>query len=170
MTTSGPVSPTTKTARHALIGRLLSASHVRSQGELAAGLESQGITVTQATLSRDLVELRAEKMLLPDGSRAYALPPEGPETARTAGSGAPERLASLCSELLVTAEGTANLVVLRTPPGAAQFFASAIDRSGLPDVAGSIAGDDTVLVIARPPDGGPRLAQDFLDMASDTQE
>ena len=73
-----------------------------------------------------------------------------------------QRLARLCNELLVSAEATANLVVLRTPPGAAQFLASAFDKSALPDVLGTIAGDDTVLVIGRDP-----LARRFLALADD---
>ena len=79
------------------------------------------------------------------------------------------RLARLCAELLVTAEASGNLVVLRTPPGAAQFLASAIDHSVLPAVLGTIAGDDTVLVIAREPDGGTgaALAARFLALATD---
>ena len=70
-----------------------------------------------------------------------------------------QRLARLCNELLVSAEATANLVVLRTPPGAAQFLASALDRAALHDVVGTIAGDDTVLVVAREPLTGEQLAQ-----------
>ena len=78
-----------------------------------------------------------------------------------------QRLARLCNELLVSAEATANLVVLRTPPGAAQFLASAFDKSALPDVLGTIAGDDTVLVIGRDPLGGDALARRFLALADD---
>jgi transcriptional regulator of arginine metabolism len=76
------------------------------------------------------------------------------------------RLARLCEELLVTAEASANLVVLHTPPGAAQFLASAIDHSVLPDVLGSIAGDDTVLVVTRDPLGGEAVAARFLALAA----
>jgi len=75
------------------------------------------------------------------------------------------RLARLCAELLVTAEASANLVVLRTPPGAAQFLASALDHATLPDVLGTIAGDDTVLVITRAPDGGAGLAERLVHQA-----
>src|SRR5690606_38302390 len=99
----------------------------------------------------------------------YAAPGEGADrSARPAPD--PEqlaaRLARLCAELLVTAEHSGNLVVLRTPPGAAQFLASAIDHSVMPAVLGTIAGDDTVLVIARDPEGGGRLAQRFLELAT----
>ena len=71
------------------------------------------------------------------------------------------------SELLVSAEASANLVVLRTPPGAAQFLASAFDKADLGDILGTIAGDDTLLVIGRDPVGGDALAQRFLDLAND---
>jgi transcriptional regulator of arginine metabolism len=75
------------------------------------------------------------------------------------------RLARVAAELLVTAEASANLVVLRTPAGAAQLLASAIDHAGWPAVLGTVGGDDTVLVIARDPAGGPDLAQALLRLA-----
>jgi transcriptional regulator of arginine metabolism len=75
------------------------------------------------------------------------------------------RLARVAAELLVTAEASGNLVVLRTPAGAAQLLASAIDHSGWRAVLGTVGGDDTVLVIARDPDGGEELAQAFLRLA-----
>ena len=160
--------PTTKAARHALIVRLLTHTAVRSQGELASALAAEGVTVTQATLSRDLVELRAVRVRTADGTLTYAVPGEGGD--RTPASfQEPEQLAArlgrLCAELLVTAEASGNLVVLRTPPGAAQFLASGIDHSVLPGVLGSIAGDDTVLVISSEPTGGQVVAQRLLDLA-----
>ncbi|GIG27865.1 arginine repressor [Cellulomonas marina] len=175
-------APGTKAARHALITTLLTRGTVHSQTELAERLAAEGVVVTQATLSRDLVELRAVKTRTPAGALAYALPPEGGAwqdrggpAGAAGGPGSPEvlaaRLARLCAELLVTAESSGNLVVLRTPPGAAQFLASAIDHSVLPAVLGTIAGDDTVLVVARETDdpaepGGPALAARFLALAS----
>jgi transcriptional regulator of arginine metabolism len=164
----GGAMPPTKAARHALIARVLGREPVRSQGELAAALTAEGLTVTQATLSRDLVELRAERIRTPDGTLAYALPGEGGDrTPHLAGDTEQlaARLARLCEELLVTAESSGNLVVLRTPPGAAQFLASAIDHSVFPSVLGTIAGDDTVLVISNEADGGQAVAQRFLDLA-----
>ena len=165
---SNAAVPTTKAARHALITRLLGRSPIRSQGELAAALADEGVQVTQATLSRDLVELRAVRIRAVDGTLTYAIPGEGgdrtPVPAETDEQLA-TRLARLCAELLVTAESSGNLVVLRTPPGAAQFLASAIDHSVLLGVMGTIAGDDTVLVIGAEPDGGAAVAQRFLDLA-----
>ena len=76
-------------------------------------------------------------------------------------------MARLLGELLVSAEASANLVVLRTPPGAAQFLASSLDKTELGDVLGTIAGDDTVLVIGRDPAGGDALARRFLALAND---
>ena len=163
-----PSNPTTKTARHALIIRLLQSTVVRSQVELAAALADDGVVVTQATLSRDLVELRAVRIRAADGSLAYALPPEGGDRSRLVDATTEQlaaRLARLAVELLVTAEHSGNMVVLRTPPGAAQFLASAIDHSVMPGVLGTIAGDDTVLVISADPEGGAALARRFLDLA-----
>jgi transcriptional regulator of arginine metabolism len=144
--------PHTKAARQALVTALLTRGTVHSQQQLAELLTAEGVTVTQATLSRDLVELRAVKIRTPSGALAYAVPAEGGLRAPAAGPDEEmlaARLARLCAELLVTAEASGNLVVLRTPPGAAQFLASAIDRAGLADIAGTIAGDDTILVVAR---------------------
>ncbi|MEV7973152.1 arginine repressor [Cellulomonas sp. NPDC089187] len=167
-TTTGRV-PSTKAARHALITGLLSRQPVHSQSELADLLAAEGVTVTQATLSRDLVELRAVKIRTPLGALAYAIPAEGGDRTPAPVADAEAlaaRLARLCSELLVTAEANQNLVVLRTPPGGAQFLASAIDHSVLPGVLGSIAGDDTILVIAREGTEGSTLAARFLELAS----
>ncbi|OMH22993.1 arginine repressor [Tersicoccus phoenicis] len=162
--------PTTKTARQARITALLAGSAVRSQAELAQRLADDGLAVTQATLSRDLVELGAVRVRGADGGLVYAVPAVGAD--RTPRSAVDQelldaRLARLCEELLVTAEASANLVVLRTPPGAAQFLASAIDHSVFPAVLGTIAGDDTVLLVCREPDGGPDVAARFLALASD---
>jgi transcriptional regulator of arginine metabolism len=114
------------------------------------------------------VELDAVKVRAPGGALVYAVPAEGgdrrpaPPTETPAGI---QRLARLCHELLVSADSSANLVVLRTPPGAAQFLASAFDKAEMPDVLGTIAGDDTVLVIGRDPGGGDALARRFLTLA-----
>ncbi len=160
--------PHTKNARHQTIIELVSTRPVRSQGELAHLLAETGLHVTQATLSRDLVELEAVKVRGASGALVYAVPGEGGDRRPTApgeSAAATQRLARLLGELLVSAEATANLVVLRTPPGAAQFLASAFDKSEIPDVLGCIAGDDTVLVIGRAATGGDQLARRFLALA-----
>ena len=154
-----------------------------------------GLNVAQATLSRDLDELGVVRLRAADGSLFYALPgePGGPGSRPGAGAGpgavpvpeheqrsvpwvaeaalaaegtsSPGRLARFLSELLTSAEASANLVVLRTPAGAAQFLASVIDHAAWQSILGTVAGDDTVLVIARDPAGGDALAQEFLRLA-----
>ena len=158
----------TRTARHRRIVELLETQRVHSQGELARLLADDGVAVTQTTLSRDLDELGAVKIRDGDGDLVYAVPGEGGATTPrlappTGENGA--RLGRLAAELLVSADSSANLAVLRTPPGAAQFLASAIDRSGSTDVLGTIAGDDTVLLISRDPAGGAALAARLLQLA-----
>ena len=171
--TESALRPATKNARHQQILELVTHHEVRSQGELAALLAGQGVNVTQATLSRDLDELDAVKVRSTSGALVYAVPGEGgdrrPASPGETAAGA-VRLARLAAELLVSAEASANLVVLRTPPGAAQFLASALDKAELADVLGTIAGDDTVLVIGRDPRGGEELVRRFLALAdhSDT--
>jgi transcriptional regulator of arginine metabolism len=156
-------APPGKLARQARIVELVASRPVTSQGELAALLAAEGIAVTQATLSRDLDELNAVKVRAsPGGPLAYVVPEDGgaPPPAQLPAVGAPlSRLIRLLGELMVSAEGSANLAVLRTPPGAAHFLASAIDRSGLAEVLGTIAGDDTLMLVARDPAGGQELAE-----------
>jgi transcriptional regulator of arginine metabolism len=160
--------PTTKSSRHQLIVDLLSGHEVRSQPELLDLLAKQGMQVTQATLSRDLVELDAVRVRATSGALVYAVPAEGGDRrpaapGETAASG--QRLGRLLAELLVSADASANLVVLRTPPGAAQFLASALDKAEYADVLGTIAGDDTVLVMSRDPLGGEEIARRLLALA-----
>ena len=121
---------TSRAARHSKIVALLTGHQVRSQGELAQLLEKAGVHVTQATLSRDLDELGAVKLRTPDGGQSvYVVPEDGaPLAARQANDAPPQRLARLLGELLISAEASGNLVVLRTPPGASNFLASALDR------------------------------------------
>jgi transcriptional regulator of arginine metabolism len=160
--------PLTKGARQQKIVDLLSKQPVRSQTELADLLRAAGVHVTQATLSRDLVELDAVKVRVPSGALVYAVPAEGGDRTPVVRDSAAldTRLARLLGELLVSADASANLALLRTPPGAAQFLASAFDRAEPEGVLGTVAGDDTVLVISRRPDGGKELADRFLAIAS----
>ena len=159
-------APVPKTARHAKIILLLEQQEVRSQTELAELLAGDGVQATQATLSRDLDEIGALRVRGSQGHLVYAVPGEGGDRTPHVGEFASfeGRLARLCAEVLVSAEASANLVVLRTPPGAAQYFASAIDRVGWPALLGTIAGDDTVLLITRDPQGGAATAETFLAM------
>jgi transcriptional regulator of arginine metabolism len=164
------VIPATKTARQALIRQIIRTQAIRSQSQLATCLGNSGLEVTQATLSRDLVEMRADKVRLGDGSRVYALPVEGGEAALEGAQGQEmlaARLRRLAADLLVSAEGSANMAVARTPPGAAHFLASAIDHSVFPGVMGTIAGDDTIVLVTRESDGGPAIAARLTQLANE---
>ena len=147
--------PVTRAGRHARIVELIRQRAVRSQTELTKLLGADGVQVTQATLSRDLEELGAVKI-----SGAYLIPEDGRRPLRETTEQGPARLLRLLRELLTGVDSSGNIAVLRTPPGAAQFLASALDRSGLADVVGTIAGDDTIFVVARgaEPDSGAALA------------
>ncbi|WP_018350051.1 arginine repressor [Longispora albida] len=157
-------SPISKTARHAWISALIREKSVKSQTELGELLAADGIVVTQATLSRDLDELGAVKVRGGNGQAAYLIPEDGNPALRPA-EHASARLIRLLRELATGATASGNLVVLRTPPGAAQFLASALDRSGLPEIVGTIAGDDTILVVAPEDLGGHELARRLLGWA-----
>jgi transcriptional regulator of arginine metabolism len=171
------VSPATKAARQEQIAGILAQAQVRSQEELAALLAGRGVRVAQATLSRDLEEMGAVRLRGPGGALVYALPTgpggpgsrpggvasaEGADQTEAAFSGPLPRVAA---ELLVSAEASANLVVLRTPAGGAQLLASALDHAGWPAILGTVAGDDTVLVITRDPAGGAEVAVALLRQA-----
>ena len=158
---------TSRVARQSRIINLLSAHPVRSHKELATLLLAEGIEATQATLSRDLDELGAVKLRGVDGGAGVYVVPEDGSPVRGV-QGGTDRLARMLGELLVSSDASANVAVLRTPPGAAQFLASAIDRAALHDVVGSIAGDDTIIVIAREPLTGTELAT-RLDSLARTQ-
>jgi len=164
-TTNGGVL--TRTARLSKIIDLLATREVRSQAELSDLLAADGLHVTQGTLSRDLVEVGAVRVRGSRSQLVYAVPAEGGDRRPQAGEQVnfAARLARLCHEVLVSAEASANLVVLRTPPGAAQYLASAVDHASPPDILGTIAGDDTVLVITRDPDGGTATAERLLSMS-----
>ena len=140
---------TSRAARQQRIVEILSSQAVRSQTDLLDLLAGDGIEVTQATLSRDLVDVGAEKVRV-GKNLVYAVPSEGGDRTVRVAPDAGEvttRLAQRCQELLVSADLSANLVVLRTPPGAANFLASAIDHGSVPGIVGTIAGDDTIMVI-----------------------
>jgi transcriptional regulator of arginine metabolism len=161
------VPPSGRAARHDRIVAILAEQPVRSQAELAAALEASGLSVTQATLSRDLDELGAVKLRSPDGGLpVYVVPEDGsPLTARAVDDDPPHRLARLLAELMVSAESSGNIAVLRTPPGASNFLAIALDRARLPEVLGTVAGDDTIVVVARAPDGGADLVDTLYALA-----
>ncbi len=156
----------TRAARQARIVELITQRAVHSQSELLALLEAEGIGSTQATLSRDLDELGAVKLRGADGGTpVYVIPDDGSPVRGIEGGTA--RLARLLGELLVSADASGNLAVLRTPPGAAHYLASALDRAALHDVVGTIAGDDTLFVVAREPRTGAELVDRLTNLRSE---
>ena len=157
-------SAPTRAARQARITALVSTREVRSHTELAALLAAEGIEVSTATLSRDLEELGAVKLRAADGGAGVYVVPEDGSPVRGV-SGGTDRLSRLLGELLVSTDHSGNIAVLRTPPGAAHYLASALDRASLPEVVGTIAGDDTIAVIAREPMTGAELAAKIESLA-----
>lgn len=158
------VVPNTKAARRRRIVELLARSAVGSQAQLVELLAAEGFTVTQATLSRDLDDLRAVKLTNAAGAPVYAVPSEGGDTRPTPAPDTTSRLTRVAQDVLVSVDSSGNLVVLRTPPGGAQYLASAIDRSDWPQLIGTVAGDDTVLLITRDADGGADVAAAILSL------
>jgi len=158
------MTATTRTARQSRVVEVLLGHDVRSQGELLTLLAADGIDVTQATLSRDLVEVGAVKVRR-GRTLVYAVPGRGGQLPSTGPTDeVPVRLRRACEELLVSAQSSANQVVLRTPPGAANYLASCIDQSHLGDVVGTIAGDDTILIITTTTGTGRTVAKRLLDL------
>jgi transcriptional regulator of arginine metabolism len=150
----------TKTQRQHRVSQLLEKEGVTSQAELVRLLAEQGIEATQVTASRDLEELGAVKVRTTGGALAYALPDGTRERV------APEvHLRRVLGEWVADLASSGNLVVVRTPPGCAHVVASALDRAGLPEVVGTVAGDDTVLVIAAAAVKGATLARKLARMA-----
>jgi transcriptional regulator of arginine metabolism len=150
----------TKVQRQHLVTKLLEGHAVTSQERLVALLADQGVAATQATVSRDLDELGALKVRVAGGEAAYAIP-ELPKDHRTP----IELLRRTLSDWVVEVASSANLVVLRTPPGTANVVGSALDRAGLAEVLGTVAGDDTVLVVAAEPHTGVELAGSLRALA-----
>jgi transcriptional regulator of arginine metabolism len=161
------VIPQTRAGRRQLILDILGRQSVRSQGDLLEILSQRGFDVTQATLSRDLVELGAVKVR--EGKTlVYAVPGEGGDRTARVAPGPEEvssRLRRQCEELLVTARVSANLVVVRTPSGAASYLASSLDHADSTDILGTIAGDDTIVIITSGEAEGRALVSRLLALA-----
>lgn len=141
-------TPTTRNARQAKILEILDRTRVTSQVQLSELLLDEGIDITQATLSRDLDELGAKKVKR-DGGRSFYVVGGELEQFEDQLNGPREKLRRMLDELVVSHDFSGSIAMLRTPAGAAQYLASFIDRVGLPDVVGCIAGDDTIFVLAR---------------------
>ena len=149
-----------KTQRQHLVAKLLAEHGVTSQEQLVALLAAGGVTATQATTSRDLDDLGAIKVRGADGELIYAIP-ELPQDQR-----APDdHLRRAMADWVVEIGHAGHLVVLRTPPGTANVVGSALDRAAMAGVLGTVAGDDTLLVVATETLGGSALAEHLRDLA-----
>jgi transcriptional regulator of arginine metabolism len=149
-----------KVQRQQAIARLVGQHQVTNQPQLVDLLAGEGIVATQATVSRDLDDLGAMKVRVPGGDSAYAIPDFEP--ARLAPH---DQLRRVMGEWVADVEHSGNLVVVRTPPGCAHVVASALDRSGMPELLGTVAGDDTLLCVATQEAGGDRLTSVLRDLA-----
>jgi len=150
----------TKQERQHTIAKLLARHQVTSQPTLVELLGTQGISATQATVSRDLEDLGAVKVRVPGGETVYAIPEFEPDRL------APEdHLRRVLGEWVAEVSHSGNLVVVRTPPGCAHVVASALDRSGISGFLGTVAGDDTLLCVATERLGGAKLAAKLRQLA-----
>jgi transcriptional regulator of arginine metabolism len=150
---------TTKVQRQQAIARLIGAHEVTSQPELIELLAAEGIEATQATVSRDLDDVGAVKVRVPSGNSVYAIPEFAPDRLAPA-----DQLRRVMGEWVAQVASSGNLVVLRTPPGCAHVVASALDRSRVDGLLGTVAGDDTLLCVAAGADGSS-LAATLRDLA-----
>lgn len=160
MTDTKEPSKLGKTQRQHLVARLIESQVVANQQALVDLLADEGVLATQATVSRDLEDLGAIKVRMPGGESAYAIPAL-PKEQR-----APEdHLRRVFGDWVVEVATSDNLVVIRTPPGSAHVVASALDRSGLAGILGTVAGDDTILIVVAADVGGATIAAQLSDLA-----
>jgi transcriptional regulator of arginine metabolism len=150
-----------KERRQRAIADLIRGQALSSQEELADRLGSLGFAVTQATISRDLEQIGAVKVRR-DGQLSYAMP----EAAR---NGAPSRLADVFRDWVRSVEPAGNLIVIRTPPGSAHLVGVVLDESPLPEIAGTICGDDTIFVACRTEKAGKKLAKVLSEQSAGLQ-
>ena len=144
-------------ARRAKAISLIQAGLVHSQSDLVTLLKKAGYKVTQATASRDLEEIGAVRARNKDGESTYQI--------RESSDNAIARSVPVPSKLILSVDHSANLAVIHTPPGAAQFLASSLDHAGLTGVIGTIAGDDTIILVSKKATGGALLAKELLAYA-----
>jgi len=142
-----------KVQRQQAIARLIELHSVTNQPQLVDLLADEGIAATQATVSRDLEDLGAVKVRVPGGATVYAVPEFAPERVAPL-----DQLRRVMGEWVAEVTHSANLVIVRTPPGCAHVVASALDRSGIDGLLGTVAGDDTMMCVATESTGGRELA------------
>jgi transcriptional regulator of arginine metabolism len=150
-----------KPQRQHRILRILEDQPVSSQAQLVQLLEAEGIVATQATVSRDLEDIGAVKVRIPGGTMAYAIP----DYTRGERVATDDHLRRVLGEFVIEVAHSANIVVLRTPPGSAHVVASALDRAAPSDILGTVAGDDTIFVVVNEQAGGVQVAADLAGLA-----
>lgn len=149
-----------KRQRQHRIIQIIEQRPVISQAQLVEFLAESGVRATQATVSRDLEEIGAVKVRAAGGESVYAVPDLPKDRV------APEEhLRRVLGEWMVDVASSANVVVVRTPPGSAHVVASALDRAALTEIVGTVAGDDTIMVVAAERVGGARLARRLAALA-----
>lgn len=157
-------APQTVSSRRSLISELVNSRSIHSQNELLEKLRGKGFNVTQATLSRDLEALGATKVHGTSGVAAHYIVSSDTDTSvRTEGS--QPALVRALHELLLSAEFSQVMVVLHTPPGGAQFLAGHLDRCGSFDTLGTVAGDDTIFMVARNGDHAEKICSELVALA-----
>lgn len=149
-----------KVQRQQAIARLIQQQQVTNQPQLVDLLAAEGIAATQATVSRDLEDLGAVKVRVPGGATVYAVPEFAPERVAPL-----DQLRRVMGEWVAEVTHSANLVIVRTPPGCAHVVASALDRSGIDGLLGTVAGDDTMMCVATEVVGGAQLAVTLRELA-----
>jgi transcriptional regulator of arginine metabolism len=149
-----------KVQRQQAIAKLIGRHAVTNQPQLVELLAGEGIAATQATVSRDLDDLGAVKVRVPGGETVYAIPEYEP--ARIAPE---DQLRRVMGEWVAEVRRSGDLIILRTPPGCAHVVGSALDRSGLAGLLGTVAGDDTLLCVAEEGVGGAELADRLRELA-----
>lgn len=146
-----------KTARQTAILSIIERENIETQEDLAEKLKDMGIVVTQATVSRDIKELRLLKVLTPSGNYKYA-------TADNAEHGVSDRLVRIFVDSVLSVNYASNLVVLRTLPGSANAAGEAIDSMRWPEILGSISGDNTIFVAVVSAEEAPNVAARFQEI------
>ena len=144
----------TVSARRSAAIAAISAGRIHSQEDLVQALKKAGYPVTQATASRDIEEIGAVRIRNQKGEMVYSIAEDSDSSLA--------RSMPLPQELILSVDSSGNLAVVRTPPGGAQLLASSLDHSGIKEIIGTIAGDDTVLVVSKSATGGNALARELL--------
>ncbi len=156
--------PDSKTARQHLVEEMIVNKPISSQNEILKILKSKGFEVTQATLSRDLDEIGAIKSNNNEGKNVYVIKKKSVDKLSSS-KDIRNKLEKSLSEFVISVDSSANLAIIHTPAGAAQYVASLIDQSNIDKAIATIAGDNTVLVVTKGIDDGKKVASQIWDYA-----